>query len=88
MFSFNDTVVKVKNYRFDQASIHNFDLELAYKVPEKGSSMDDFRHMVENFLEEKLGKGQGHAELLEAILDFADSNNDGKVRRIKISVES
>ncbi|XP_078605478.1 divergent protein kinase domain 1A-like isoform X2 [Branchiostoma floridae x Branchiostoma japonicum] len=54
------------------------DREMPYERPEKGSSMDDFREMLQDFLERNLGKGE-HNALQTRILNAADINNDGKV---------
>ena len=49
-----------------------------YKKPEVGSSMDDFRIMINAYLNRKLGEGS-YEQLQMKIINIADINHDGKV---------
>ena len=49
-----------------------------YSMPQKGTSMADFRQMVQDFVDAKLGSGD-HKSLMDSIMDEADANKDDKV---------
>jgi len=49
-----------------------------FSQPEQGKSMEEFRTMVHEYLEVKLGAGD-HSTVVERAMSMADSNKDGKV---------
>lgn len=52
-----------------------------YHLPVKGTSMDQFREMVIQFIEDKIGSGD-HKMLVDKIMDVADTDKDQKVRTV------
>ena len=53
-----------------------------YSQPPRGTNMDQFRDMVSQFVDEKVGTGD-HKKLVDRIMDVADVNHDQKVHFLK-----
>ncbi|XP_023673694.1 divergent protein kinase domain 1B-like isoform X1 [Paramormyrops kingsleyae] len=50
-----------------------------FNKPSRGTSMDEFREMLQNFLKGNLGDHSSLGTLVSHIMDLADVNQDGKV---------
>lgn len=76
LFHYDNFYLKVLESRFTSDPIK---LDSVFAKPSTGVDVQEFRDMLKQFLDVKLGSGQ-HTELLEDLMDFADINRDSRVR--------
>ena|SRR6218665_820641 len=75
-FHYENFYLKVPESRFHSDPIK---LDSVFSKPSTGVDVQEFREMLKQYLDMKLGSGQ-HTELLEDLMDFADVNRDSRVR--------